>query len=253
MTMTSANPTDLFGSEVLDGTGTKIGTVDNVWVDDATDQLEFIGVKTGWLFGKTHVIPAEQAQVANGQVTVPYPEEQIKEAPSFAGDAQLSPDEESQIYSYYGMQRSTAPSPTGMGTETPPSSPPPRQTEGDTRMQLSEESLQVGKREVAAGQVRLRKVVKTERQEVPVDLRREEIQVERVPAQGDTVPENAFTEQEVTMTATREEPVVAKEAHVTDEVRIGKDVQTEQQTVSGETRHEEVDVQRDAGTDTTGS
>lgn len=120
-------------------------------------------------------------------------------------------------------------------------------------MQLSEESLQVGKREVAAGQVRLRKVVKTERQEVPVDLRREEIQVERVPAQGDTVPENAFSEQEVTMTATREEPVVAKEAHVTDEVRIGKDVQTEQQTVSGETRHEEVDVQRDAGTDTTGS
>ena len=45
-------PEQLFGREVTDSSGNKIGSVDGVWVDDATDKLEFVGVKTGWLGGK---------------------------------------------------------------------------------------------------------------------------------------------------------------------------------------------------------
>jgi len=274
--MNNAQVDQLFGYEVRDSTGNKIGSVDNVWVDDATSDLEFIGVKTGWLMGKTHVIPTADAQVDSGSntITVPYSESQVKDAPSYGADDELSPDAENEIYSYYGIDRSTAPSPTGLpegGTSGYGTTDTTDTTVGtgvgtgvdtgvtgrtdaadytgdldeERRVQLSEEQLQVGKREVEAGRVRLRKVVNTEQVEQPVELRREEVDIERVPASGQAPADTAFQEETIDVPVMREEPVVAKEAQVTGEVRVGKDVQTETQTVGGEVRSEDVVVDRD--------
>src|SRR5439155_27348984 len=85
---------------------------------------------------------------------------------------------------------------------------------------LSEEELKVGKRAVEAGRVRLRKVVHTEHVAQPVQLRREEVTVERLPAGGTQVPPDAFQEKEVAVPLMREEPVVAKEPHVTGGAEI---------------------------------
>ncbi|MBV9280199.1 MAG: PRC-barrel domain-containing protein, partial [Chloroflexi bacterium] len=159
-------PERLFGYDVMDSAGNKIGTADGVWVDDATSELEFVGVKTGWLMGKTHIVPAAQAQIDGGSrtITVPYAEGQIKDAPSFGTDAELSPADEDQIYGYYGVDRSTAPSPTGLPTGertstygTTDTGTPAYDTvdtgraydtadTGERSLQLSEEELQVGKR-----------------------------------------------------------------------------------------------------------
>src|SRR5438270_1661107 len=184
----SQDPAQVFGYDVLDSTGNKIGTVDNVWIDDATNELEFVGVKTGWLFGKTHIIPVAEAQVTDGQITVPYAEDQIKEAPSFGADDELTPDDEQQVYSYYGLGRSTSASPTGLptgesgtagtdyatgtdyttGTDTGYTGTDTGYTGTDTdRVRLHEEELEVGKRQVQAGQVRSRKGVATELQDAP--------------------------------------------------------------------------------------
>src|SRR5947209_14036284 len=110
-------PDQIYGYDVVDASNDKIGTVDGVWVDDASNQLEFVGVKTGWLMGKTHLIPVQDAQFSDGTISVPYGKDQIKDAPSFGTDDELSPDDESQIYGYYGLERSTTPSPTGYGQE----------------------------------------------------------------------------------------------------------------------------------------
>ena len=94
-------PDQLFGYDVLDSGGKKIGTVDNVWLDDATRQLEFVGVQTGWLgLGKDHIIAAANAQVDGGNRTiqVPYGEEQIKGAPSYAAEAHLTAEDEDSEY-----------------------------------------------------------------------------------------------------------------------------------------------------------
>jgi uncharacterized protein (TIGR02271 family) len=265
MNSTSTSPDQFFGYEVIDSSGNKIGSVDNVWVDDATNALEFIGVKTGWLMGKTHVIPTADAQVDNGTITVPYGQDQVKDAPSFGGNDELSPEDENQIYSYYGLDRSTAPSPTGLptgetrgttdyaGTDTTDyagqssgyagTSGETLTDEGEVNVPVSEEELQVGKRQVEAGTVRLRKVVRTEHQEVPVELRREDVEIERVPAsQATDVPESAFQEREIEVPVSREEAVVGKEAHVTGQVRVQKTVDTETQTVGDEVRREDVQV-----------
>lgn len=249
MTTQTQAPDRLFGYDVLDETGNKIGSVDNVWVDTATSKLEFVGVTTGWLFGKQHAIPAEQAQIddTNRTMTIPYSQDLIKDAPSFSGDGELSPDDEEQIYSHFGIARSTAPSPTGYAAGTDTGTAQTSDT-GDRSMKLSEEELQVGKRPVQEGEVRLRKVVRTEREEVPVDLRREDVEIERVPASGNA-PSGAFQEQEISVPVMHEEPVVAKEAHVKGEVRATKTADTERQTVGGEVRREEVEVDEEGDTD----
>jgi uncharacterized protein (TIGR02271 family) len=270
----TTNTDQLFGADVMTQDGEKIGTVDNVWVDDATSATEFIGVKTGWLFGKSHIIPVADAQLSGNSVTIPYSKDQIEGAPSFDADAEISPSEEQQVYSYYGLDRSTAPSPTGLpagestgttdytgttgaidttttttgytGTSDMPTPP----TEADVT--LSEEELAVGKRQVQTGEVRLRKVVRTEHREVPVELRREDVEIERIPASeigAGTVTGDAFQEQTIDVPLMAEEPVVEKQAHVTGGVRMTKTVETDTQTVGGEVRSEDVEVE---GDDTTG-
>lgn len=259
-------PENLFGTEIMDSAGDKVGKVDGVWVDDATDELEFVGVKLGFIVGKTHLIPMANGQVADGTITVPYSKDQIKDAPNFGTDDELSPENEDEIYSYYGIDRSTAGSPTGLPTgedrgvrtdtaTTDYAASRTRDTgyDGDTSrdqsVTLHEEELQVGKREVEAGRVRVRKVVRTEHQEVPVELRREEVEIERVPATGNVVGGTAFGEQEIDVPVMREEAVVEKETHATEQVRLNKTAQTETETVGGDVRREDVEIDQDTETD----
>jgi len=269
---TTQDPAQMFGYEVIDQDGEKIGEVDNVWVDDATNELEFIGVKTGWIFGSTHIIPTANAQIGEGSIQVPYPSQQVKDAPSFGADDELSPEDEEQVYAYYGLARSTAPSPSGEAAGYRTTSGTSERdlattgttgyqstagygedtttnrdygTEDERSVRLHEEELQVGTRPVEAGQVRLRKVVHTERQEVPVELRREDVEIERVAVSDGDIASDAFEEAEIEVPVMREEAVVGKEVRATGEVRLNKDVETETRTVGGEVRSEEVEIDRD--------
>jgi len=278
MNTTTSDPTTLFDEDVFDSSGNKIGSVDGVWIDDATNELEFISVKTGWLLGKSHIIPAQSAQFSADSIQVPYSEDQIKDAPSYSADEEISPDEEQEIYSFYGLDRSTAPSPSGLATgttgyDTTDTSGLGTSTEygtsdasadlGSSRtgtfdtagtesdqinVPLSEEEIQVGKRSVEAGRVRLRKVVRTENVEVPVELRREDVEIERVDASGATVPDNAFEEGTVEVPVMEEQPVVSKEARVTGQVNLNKTVETETRDVGGQVRREDVEVDDDTET-----
>ena len=81
----------LIGYDVIDKSGNKIGTVNNLWVDQ-NHRPEFIGVKTGWLFGKNHVVSVHTADVNHKSriIHLPFSEDKIKNAPSFDADADLS-------------------------------------------------------------------------------------------------------------------------------------------------------------------
>ena len=247
----------LFDCQVVDAQGTRVGPVENIWLDTATDQTEFVAVKTGTLMGRTHLVPLADAQVddSSGQLRVPYSQDQIKNAPHFPDDADLSDEDEAGVYRHYGLHRSEAPSATGLasgGGVTEARQQPARTGRDQENLTLAEEQLRVEKRPVEAGRARLRKVVRTERVSQPVELRREQVTVERVPASGEQVPQDAFQEQEIEVPLTREEPVVEKEAHVTGQVRVDKTVETEQRTVGGEVRREDVAVDREGDVDVRG-
>ena len=116
---------------------------------------------------------------------------------------------------------------------------------------LHEEELKVGKREVSGGDVQIRKTVRTEQVNVPVELRREDVTIERVAAGDvrDAGKAGSFQEETIEVPLTREEAVVSKDAHVTGAVRVKKTSVAETQTVSDTVRKEDVEVVRDGQTE----
>jgi uncharacterized protein (TIGR02271 family) len=116
----------------------------------------------------------------------------------------------------------------------------------DAVIPVAEEELQVGKREVEGGRVRVRSyVVETPVQE-QVMLRREHVDVER--RQVDRPlgsAEDAFRERTVELDERSEQPVVNKQARIREEVVLRKDVEERPQTVSDTVRRTEVEVDRD--------
>src|SRR5919205_1175949 len=94
--------------------------------------------------------------------------------------------------------------------------------EDELRVQRSEEELAAGTREREAGQLKVRKRVRTDRETIEVPTRHEEVSVERVPVEGEA-SEAEIGEEEVVVPVTEEEVVVGKRAVAKEEVRIRKE------------------------------
>ena len=118
------------------------------------------------------------------------------------------------------------------------------------RLQEIEEHIKIGKREVVRGGVRVHKYVETDVEEETLRLREEHVDVERTAVNQKLTPEQAdaaFKEETVEMVERAEEAVMSKEAVVTGEVAVGKDVDVREETVGGEVRRTRVEVERIAG------
>ena len=119
--------------------------------------------------------------------------------------------------------------------------------EDELRVQRSEEELRAGVREREAGQVNVRKRVRTERERIAVPKRREEVSVDRVPVDREG-SEAEIGDDEVSVPVTEEEVVVDKKPVVKEEVRVRKDVAQDEEVVEEDVRKEEVDVDDASGT-----
>ena len=119
-------------------------------------------------------------------------------------------------------------------------------TAEEMRLQLREETLTPVKQAVQAGEVQVNKVVHEKQQEVPVNLRHEEVVIERRAADRPVeAGEITDTQDEVIRIPVYEEQAeLQKQARVREEVVIGKDTVEEQQTLTGTARHEHADVQQ---------
>jgi uncharacterized protein (TIGR02271 family) len=261
---------------VYDRDGDKIGKVDDLFVDE-NDQPEYIGVKMGFLGTRSTLIPWEIATVDENdrRIEVSVDKATAKEGPSFDDDQDITPDYEEQVYSYYGLQRAqTNGEGSGYGDyygdDQEAGKVGPGMREGDTetgefrghaeadegvhqshgsdlededelRVQRTEEELRAGTREREAGALNVRKRVRTDREQVRVPTKHEEVSVERVPVNEERTGAE-IGEDEVSMPVVEEEAVVGKEAVVKEEVRVRKDVVQDEQVVEEDVRKEEVDI-----------
>lgn len=122
---------------------------------------------------------------------------------------------------------------------------------------IIEENLEVGKRTVQTGGVRLRSRIVERPVEEELRLRKERVYVERnaVNRAASESDFNTFKEGELEVTEEAEVPVVSKQARVVEEVSLGKDVDERTETVRDTVRKTEVDVEdltnRSTSTDTT--
>ena len=229
---------------VFDRDDSKIGTLQCLWCDH-TGEPAFIGVKTGWLLGKTHVVPAEDVQVSESsrKIRLPYTKDKVKEAPSYDAETEMDEAREWEIRTYYGISHPKGGQPAA-APDTPGIPPEHRAVPEQATMKLSEEELKIGKRQVEAGGIRLRKIVRTETINQPIELQREEIVIERVPGeQAKAVQQKSFQEAEVYIPLRREEAVVEKKERIREEVRVRKKTRTDKQQVSERVRREDVEIE----------
>ncbi len=108
-----------------------------------------------------------------------------------------------------------------------------------------EEQLQVGKREVQRGGVRIYRQVTETPVEESVQLREERVTVERRAVDEPASPADieAFREGTLEIRETAEEPVVAKTARVVEQVEVGKEITERTETVSDTLRRTDVEVE----------
>jgi uncharacterized protein (TIGR02271 family) len=124
----------------------------------------------------------------------------------------------------------------------------------DPKVQRSEEELHAGTRQREAGQVNVKKGVRTEREEVRVPKRREEVDIERVPVEGEArggsgATEADIGEDEVVVQVFEEEIVVSKRVVLKEEIRLRKRVAWEEDVVEVDLRKEEVEIEDQTGRD----
>ena len=117
----------------------------------------------------------------------------------------------------------------------------------EVRVPVREERLDVEKRQGEMGSVDIRKTVESEQVNVPVELRHEEVTVDRVDVPDRPVAAgemaNAFEEGTIRVPVRGEEAFATKEAVVTGEVVVDRDVVAERETISDTVRKERVDVE----------
>ena len=282
---------------VIDRDGNKIGSVGQVYLHNSTGEPSWVTVNTG-LFGTNETfIPLDDAKLTGDEITVPYEKDFVKDAPNISEDGEITPEQENELYRYYGVKD------PGYGTETNANAGEVREdrdlnqqgladnaagnesaagvgtagvagtasvagaagerdaaadanregyaadadrreaadAEGDQKITLHEEQVNVGTEKVETGRVRLRKHVVTDTKTVEVPVEREEFVVERTPATG-TATDAPLGEDEVEVSISEERPVVNKETVATEDVRVGTRTVQDTEKVATDVSREEVAV-----------
>lgn len=116
-------------------------------------------------------------------------------------------------------------------------------------LDVVEEHLDVGKRSLDRGGVRVVERISEKPVREVVRLREEHAVIERRPVDRPVQPGemDMFREGTLEVREMAEEPVVAKTARVVEEVRVGKEVKEREQVIEDKVRRKDVDVQRMGG------
>jgi hypothetical protein len=96
---------DWRGHNVVDSTGSKIGSLEAVYFDTATEEPTFATVKVG-MVGRHRLVfvPLFEARVSPDHIRVRAEKKLVKDAPSIDTDGELTAAEEPRIFEHYGLR-----------------------------------------------------------------------------------------------------------------------------------------------------
>src|SRR5215212_6155458 len=251
---------------IYDQYGERIGPLSDLFVD-VNDEPEYVGVETGLPGYRSVLIPAEVITIDARlrRMVVSHPRSLVETAPSLGHDDEVTLEFERRVRVHYGLEAEDR---AGSGalytgaagpTEVRSADPAPDMSgheEDDVRVRRSEEEIKVETREREAGEMRVRKRVRTETERLTVPKKHVEVSVERVPVEG-AVPEGdeaatapQIGEEEIVVPVVEEEIVVEKRPVVKEEIRIRKRAVEEVEIVEEDVRREEVEIDDQTGRDT---
>lgn len=271
--MISTNDIDTIlgsGGNVVDQDGKKIGSIGQVYLDDDGGQPAWITANTGFFGSGESFAPLADATIQGDDVQVAYSKDMVKDAPhSDDSDGHLSENQEADLYRYYSLGSARAGQPlfdqddetnavdldagtTGTAADSVTGTGAGHDTSGpdtDDAMTRSEERLHVGTRQQAAGKARLRKYIVSEQVTKTVPVSHDEVRVTREPItdanRGDALSGGDLTEEEHEVTLMADQVVTEKETVPVERIRLDTETVTEQQQVTEDVRHEEIEMDGD--------
>lgn len=236
----------------------KVGSVDDLLVEDSGN-LRYLVINTGaWIFGKKVLLPIGRTQISHADRRVyvdGLSRTDVENLPEFDGNIAGDYDYEEQVRGVYrpmtGVE-SADPASYDRATYTYDQEPAlyNLNDRDHQNLKLYEERLIANKTRQKTGEVAIGKRIETETQRVSVPVEKDRIVVERVAATGDqtavTPGEATFAEVEVARMETYEEtPDIRKEAFVREAVNIRKEVDRDTVETEDQIRREELDVNTD--------
>lgn len=258
---------DIRGWDVKDATGQRIGEVDELIFDVQSRKVRYmvIDLEGNVLDLETRdvLVPIGLAQLKDDGDDVilnNITAEQLRSLPDYDED-DINSDYEGRIRTVFGGVGGAALTGAALTTDTD------TDTNRDTdfynhehfnddnlfgnRKKAAEnetipvikEDLEIGKREEERGGLRLRSRIVENPVEETVNLREENVTVERTPVNR-AASEADLREDEIEVRESSEVPVVNKEARVVEEVSLNKEVTEREETIRDTVRETEVDIDK---------
>ena len=218
------------GVEVYDDAGERVGSVNQIFVDPRSGEPRWVTVSTGTLTFQESFVPLRGARLDGDRLSVAVAGDRIRQAPLLDTGAPLDQEHADRLEAHYGLGASGEPA-------------------GDVTMTRSEERLVARTREEPVEKVRLRKYLVTEERQITVPVTREEVRLERVPADeagpaGDaTAPAGEVTEPAGDVILHEERVVVRTEKVPVERVRLGKETVRDTETVTRPVRKERIEYE----------
>jgi len=242
---------NLIGLTAVDADGAKVGTVGQVYVDEASGQPTWVTLSTGMFGTKESFAPLAGSSATGDQLVLAVSKQLVKDAPSIDDDGHLGEVEVTALYQHYAayLEPTAGTRADGAGGRSPgrhAGERPDTEAVGDGEaMTRSEERLHVGTESVPVGRARLRKYVVTENVTTTVPVSHEEVRLEREPI-TEANRDAALTGQDITeaeheVQLHAERPVVSKETVPVERVRLATDTVTGEEKVNEEVRKERID------------
>lgn len=259
---------DLANATAYDVDGDKVGGVKDVYVNDTTGQPDFVSVNHGLFGGGDSIVPLRGHTLRDGELHLAFQKDRIEDAPDLDENGHLTTEDQDAFYRHYGLENTqdvttyetgnrfaetgaagaagagagyAAGERTDVDTERRDVVDADRRDVADNgEIVRSEEQLNVSKDRVETGEVRLRKYVVNETENVEVPVEREEVRVVREPiTDADRANyDGNIGEQEASVTLSEDRVNVSKESVPVEKVSLEKDTVRDTERVSEEVRKE---------------
>jgi hypothetical protein len=91
------------GRTLIDPVGENIGKVHEVYADGNSPGPAWALVHTGFFGTEAHLVPLTGAEPTGEDVRINVSKDVVKDAPRFAGDAELSDADEARLFEHYNV------------------------------------------------------------------------------------------------------------------------------------------------------
>lgn len=247
------NIEELAHADAFDVEGNKLGSVNDVYINDVTGQPDFVDVNHGLFNMSNSIVPLRGHTLQNGELRLAFSKDRIKDAPNLDVENHISDEQRAEFFRHYGVeaaedkaryQEVPAPAPAA-GRHAAEDRQAAAATTGEAEMIRSEERLNVDKDVETTGNVSLRKYVVHDTETVEVPVEREEVRVERQPISGDEAANlrgQKLGDEEASVTLHEERIQVNKESVPVEKVSLEKDTIRDTETVTEDVAKERIET-----------